>query len=164
MSPREEQTEPRRPHTFYLTNPVWEELERRYLEQRLAGGTLTKIAFVETVLRAGLDSSTSTGPPKATRPPARKTAAPRQPTSSASGTPTPQGPVVADEASTGAASRPLPAAQSRTDSSASQTPNRSTALTRLRQASDPGRPAPITSAAPIREPSDGSAESTGDTE
>ena len=48
-------TESRRPHTIYLTDQVWEALERRHLELRLAGAAPpSKIDFVEDVLRAGL--------------------------------------------------------------------------------------------------------------
>jgi hypothetical protein len=45
----------RRPHTFYLTDALWDELDRRHHEERArAGGRATKNEFVERTLRLGL--------------------------------------------------------------------------------------------------------------
>jgi hypothetical protein len=47
----------RRPHTFYLTDALWDELDRRHHEQRArAGGRATKNEFIERALRLGLEA------------------------------------------------------------------------------------------------------------
>ncbi|MDQ6945219.1 MAG: hypothetical protein M3256_02865 [Actinomycetota bacterium] len=144
--------EPRGPHTLYLTRRLWGELERRYLEQRLAGGTLSKIAYLEQLLWAGLGRPPSgDGVPQP--PPARSRAvaplkdqnqekvgaAPRPltPPPGPDQVPVP-GPPTSETTSRPEPPRPDP-------------PRRSGALDRLRQASDPGRPTQIDSAAPIRQ-------------
>ncbi len=145
--------EPRGPHTLYLTRRLWDELERRYLEQRLAGGMLSKIAYLEQLLWAGLGraSSGDEAPPQPT------------PTHSRSGAPLKD----QDQDPVDVAPRPLtpppepdqvkvpgPATTERTSRPAPPRPDqsrRSGALDRLRQASDPGRPTQIDSAAPIRQ-------------
>ncbi|MDQ1447008.1 MAG: hypothetical protein QOI20_3472 [Acidimicrobiaceae bacterium] len=139
--------EPRRPHTFYLTASMWAELERRYFEQRLAGGTLSKIAFLEELLRSGLaESSTRTKPQAVAARGARVEAS------------TPPDPAGSTSAATSpAADTPTPPrAKPKTTPATSRPPRapveRSSALNRLREASDPGRPPPIDSAAPLREP------------
>jgi hypothetical protein len=62
------QPEPRRrPHTFYLTDALWDELDRRHHEERArAGARATKNEFVERALRLGL--AALTGEPLAERP------------------------------------------------------------------------------------------------
>jgi len=124
--------ESRRPHTIYLTDQVWEALERRHLELRLAGAAPpSKIDFVEDVLRAGLEAPAASSSPKSR---ALGTATRRKPA--------PPPPPEAAERSTEA----VPEAPSRPQPSPRVTPRRS-AMDRLMQASDPGRPAPIQSAA-----------------
>ncbi len=162
MRPREEQPEPRRPHTFYLTDQLWEELERRYLQERLAGTTETKIGFVEEVLRAGLASSrgaTGAQPGETTASKQRGTSARRDVGKAAAPThhrapgtlppvaPAPAGAEVDDsDAPAAGARKAAPARPSRTA--------RSGALARLRDASDPGRPPPINSAASVQPSAD----------
>ena len=136
--------EPRRPHTFYLSASVWNELERRYLEQRLAGGAASKIVFLEELLRSGLAASTPTG--AGSTPPIgrdRKTSADRLPAPDDPDQPN-SSPRAADLAAASAPAAPP-------DSTPSPSRPRSSAINRLRQASDPGRPAPIDSAAPLRD-------------
>lgn len=49
----------RRAHTIYLTDELWEEIDRRYHAGRAGSGErTTKIAFIETLLRAGLNAAT----------------------------------------------------------------------------------------------------------
>jgi hypothetical protein len=50
------QPEPRRrPHTFYLTDALWDELDRRHHQERArAGARATKNEFIERALRLGL--------------------------------------------------------------------------------------------------------------
>jgi hypothetical protein len=53
-APREPEPR-RRPHTFYLTDGLWEELDRRHHEERArVGARATKNEFVERALRLGL--------------------------------------------------------------------------------------------------------------
>jgi hypothetical protein len=45
----------RRPHTFYLTDALWDELDRRHHEERArVGSRATKNEFIERALRLGL--------------------------------------------------------------------------------------------------------------
>ena len=45
----------RRPHTFYLTDALWDELDRRHHAERArAGERTTKNEFIERTLRLGL--------------------------------------------------------------------------------------------------------------
>ncbi len=142
-------TENRRAHTVYLTPSLWNALERRHLELRLQGSdTVSKIEFVERVLLAGLDAlSSGAGQRRATQSPKRsddsRSSAKRREKvdepASASEAPVTQ---VAPEAVENAGVESLQAAPS-----TAQPRRRTSALERLKQASDPGRPAPIHSAA-----------------
>lgn len=136
----------RRAHTVYLTEEVWQALGRRHLELRLQGTAPdSKIEFVEQVLRMGLAAIG----PKGKAPAAWETKPAGQPhgteaavaaVDKADEQPRPApgyGPAAhqADEAEPTANARPQ------------STPRRTTVMDRLLQASDPGRPAPIRSAA-----------------
>lgn len=134
---------PRGPHTLYLTRTLWDQLERRYLEQRLAGGTQSKIAFLERILWSGLADHASAGEPSS-RPPARPDIATPTPNTGTESEPSkpPEVPQPVRVADKSLSLRPGPARPVQ---------RRSSALDRLRQASDPGRPAPIDSAAEIRD-------------
>ena len=51
----------RRPHTFYLTDALWEELDRRHHAERArVGARATKNEFIERVLRLGLAAGDTT--------------------------------------------------------------------------------------------------------
>jgi hypothetical protein len=122
--------EPRQPHTVYLTAGLWAELERRYLQQRLDGGTESKIALIERILWDGLAVSAS------------------EP-----GTPAAAVPQAAPRRSKPAAKQPAKPARPRDPKPPTTRPRVATkdgALARLREASDPGKPAMIDSAAPVR--------------
>ena len=127
----------REPHTVYLRPDLWAALDRHHLELRLNGRVSdSKIEFVEQVLEAGLGALS--GEREARR---QRTVSPRdggsreQPPESAT-----KGQAAGGEGS-------------RTDRSnerkdASHTPQRRiNPVDRLLQASDPGRPASIRSAA-----------------
>jgi len=145
-------TENRRAHTVYLTPALWNALERRHLELRLQGSdTVSKIEFVEQVLLAGLDAlSSGAGQRRATQSPKRsddsRSSAKRREKAgepaSASETPVTQVAPEAPEAAETVGAESLQAAPS-----TAQPRRRTSALERLKQASDPGRPAPIHSAA-----------------
>jgi hypothetical protein len=47
-------------HTVYLTELTWQALDRGWAERRTVEPSLSKIAFVEAVLSAGLHSLTTT--------------------------------------------------------------------------------------------------------
>ena len=65
----------RRPHTFYLTDALWDELDRRHHAERArAGARATKNEFVERALRLGLAALTGELPEEHAAPAA---AAPR---------------------------------------------------------------------------------------
>ena len=97
----------RRPHTFYLTDALWEELDRRHHEERArVGARATKNEFIERALRLGLAALVGEG----------------------------------------AGAEPLPAPTAVGAARAARVSRRDP-LEQLRQASAPGRPAPITSAA-----------------
>ncbi len=142
-------TENRRGHTIYVTQEVWTVLDRRYLESRIqSAGALSKIEFIEQVLLAGMDAVTpgstvqlaarsqSEAPTPRSR--AAKPAAPRAievgAGESEAETAAPVAEVKTEEP---VPSREMPPASNR----------RANALDRLKQASEPGRPAPIRSAA-----------------
>lgn len=123
----------RQAHTVYLTGEVWHALSRRHLELRLQGTAPdSKIEFIEQVLRVGLEavgqkatlSSIEAGMGIAAG------EADRQPR-----------PGSTDRTAAREGGADKPPSQLR---SASQ---RSKVMDRLLQASDPGRPAPIHSAA-----------------
>jgi hypothetical protein len=136
-------TESRDPHTVYLTPETWEALEQEYLQRRMAGGPgVSKIEFIEDLIRGAL--------------PGRKTRTPsvRQPvaagaTSAITEPVPPTNPPVAT---------PTPARRARPKSGAPTVRRKNSALERLLEASDPGRPAPIVSAAGA--PAGGAGEST----
>ena len=111
-------TENRKPHTVYLTDEVWSAVERGHLELRLRSPSApAKIEYIEQLLQAGLGRLS------------RQDAAPR---------PSPAAPPKkATDSPTPAAPPPAAPAPSR----------RPSALERLKQASDPGQPAPIRSVA-----------------
>lgn len=116
-------TETRKPHTVYLTAELWSAIERSHLELRLQKPEApSKIEYIEQVLRAGLGHLSATGRQRPSRPAA--TPPPATPD------PAPAPPAV---------TTPPVAAQ-----------RRPTALERLKQASDPGQPAPIRSVADTR--------------
>jgi len=142
-------TEYRRGHTIYITQEVWTALDRRYLESRIqSAGGLSKMEFIEQVLLAGMEAvrpggtvrpaarSQSEAPPTRSR--AAKLTTPRAIEADA-GESEARAPDPASEVKTKepVASRETPAASNR----------RASALDRLKQASEPGRPAPIRSAA-----------------
>ena len=45
-----------RPHTVYLTDATWQELDRRWAERRSVDPSLSKIGFVERVVTVGLST------------------------------------------------------------------------------------------------------------
>jgi hypothetical protein len=54
----------RRPHTFYLTDALWEELDRRHHAERArVGARATKNDFIERILRLGL-AAVAEAPPE----------------------------------------------------------------------------------------------------
>jgi hypothetical protein len=69
----------RRPHTFYLTDALWEELDRRHHAERArVGARATKNEFIERILRQGLAAlvdeapdAPAQAPVRAASPPAR---------------------------------------------------------------------------------------------
>jgi len=64
----------RRPHTFYLTDALWEELDRRHHAERArVGARATKNEFIERILRLGL---AATDTPREERPAQAATASP----------------------------------------------------------------------------------------
>jgi hypothetical protein len=157
VTARDENTEPRRPHTLYLTDATWQELERRYLEQRLAGGDLTKIAFAEEVLRSGLTAHAG-ATSRRTVTTARRMPSGRAPELEAGATDEPASEAQRPQERTErppSPPRPIdppPAkAGERPPTAPPRAPKRG-ALARLREASDPGRPPVIPSAAPVQTP------------
>lgn len=118
-------TENRKPHTVYLTGELWSAIERGHLELRLREPAApSKIEYIERVLQAGLERLSAPS-----RQQARRT--PLSPTAAQVATPEPV-----------TAQAPAPAAKP-----PAVTQRRPTALERLKQASDPGQPAPIRSVA-----------------
>lgn len=116
-------TETRKPHTVYLTAELWSAIERSHLELRLQKSDApSKIEYIEQVLRAGLDHVS-----------AGQRQRPRRP--AATPQPAPPAPASAPQPTSTATRHPVTA------------PRRPTALERLKQASDPGQPAPIRSVA-----------------
>ena len=123
--------ENRRPHTVYLTDDVWDAIERRHLEAKLSGEADSKIEFLEGLITTGLGGNT----PTAQRRPSTAAARVTEPATPSAPAQPKEEPAAAREAKR---TTPPPAAPK---------PRRSSALDRLMQASDPGRPAPIASAA-----------------
>ncbi len=119
---------PRRPHTVYLTQELWDALDRLYLQSRLEGSATSKIELIERVLNAGIkaigadDRNPETRPPKHISQPKRTQTKPTR---------------------RRATNQPKPKAVSPPGSTA----RRGSALERLKLASDPGRPTTIASAA-----------------
>jgi hypothetical protein len=140
-------TENRRPHTVYLRDEIWEALDRRHLEARLSSSVPpSKIEFIEQVLQAGMEAlAASTTNLSSTEEPAQDvqetTAAPAISDSEADEPPL-SGSSQRDEQVTLDTSRPTTPPPRRQAGA-----RRSSALERLVQASEPGRPAPINSAA-----------------
>jgi hypothetical protein len=119
-------TETRKPHTVYLTAELWSAIERSHLELRLQKPEApSKIEYIEQVLRAGLENL-SVGERQRQQRQRRPTATPPS-------------------------SPPEPASATRQPTVGTTPPiavhRRPTALERLKQASDPGQPAPIRSVA-----------------
>jgi len=138
----------RRPHTVYVTDELWALLERHHLELRLAttAASPSKIDFVEQVIRVGLEAmgSPSVGQ-QVPRPRSSQSASRHKeevPDTSPPLVP-PSVPRPEESPSAEAARTPKPASEKISR-------HRLSAMERLMQASDPGRPAPIPSAA--REP------------
>lgn len=125
-------TENRDPHTVYLTPETWEALEQEYLQRRMAGGPgVSKIEFIEDLIRTAL-------PGRKSRTPSVRQAAPTSETSAT----TEQ--AVRDEPPP---ATPARVRRSRPKPTAAPVRRKNSALQRLLEASDPGRPAPIVSAA-----------------
>jgi len=142
--------ENRRPHTVYLSQSLWDMLERRHLEARLqSADAVSKIEFVEQVLQAGLDTLAR---------PAESSRRQREPLQEKR-----QSQANAEPPAAAAASEPAMVATSEDtvpgQPTEAETPRavgkkqtepsrrRPSAMERLKQASDPGRPAPIRSVA-----------------
>jgi len=126
-------TESRDPHTVYLTPDTWEALEQEYLQRRMAGGPgVSKIEFIEDLIRTAL-------PGRKSRTPSVRQAVATSVTSATIEQ------VVQDEPPPVAT--PAPAKRSRPRPVAPTVRRKNSALQRLLEASDPGRPAPIVSAA-----------------
>ena len=161
--PRQPNTPPitlsRRQHSIYVTDDIWEALNRRHLEVQLTTPEPpSKIEFLEDVIRRGLAATGSTAEPrrrpsmptKADQPGApaveegRAPAAPDAPRSAV--TPVPPSP----PESTARDAEDVPAAEpaAPVKRSAAPAPRRPRgAVAMLLQASDPGQPARIRSAA-----------------
>jgi hypothetical protein len=134
MSPRLDRrtTENRDPHTVYLTPETWDALEHAYLEQRMADASrISKIEFIEDLIRRGL--------PRAKPRPRAMVAPPAAPMPASTSSPAGSGGSPIAE--------PAPVRRQRPTTEVTRRPRRNSALERLIQASDPGRPAPIDSAA-----------------
>ena len=163
MSPRAERPilRNRGAHTVYLSDETWDALERTYLELRLAGtGGVSKVDFVEATMRAGLDVLSK---------PAENAAAghnaPGSTTRTVSGASEISGLETPSEAQTSMARvmiseepevgpekpKTHTTKTKRGGQTGAGTGARPSALDRLRQASDPGRPAPIHSVADVAE-------------
>ena len=124
-------TENRDPHTVYLTPDTWEALEQEYLQRRMAGGPgVSKIEFIENLIRSAL-------PGRKVRTPAVRQPVVSEPSISSEPSAETQ-PTIAP---------PAPSRKSPPKRVGAQPRRRNSALERLLEASDPGRPAPIVSAA-----------------
>lgn len=127
--------ENRAAHTVYLSDELWDSLERVHLERRLAGSAgVSKVEFLETVMAAGLRSFQH--PPPAQPETTDGAAKTDVRESSPAGSPLE---VVPDSSVARLAERPPPVT-----ASSKRRPN---PMERLLQASDPGHPAPIRSVA-----------------
>jgi hypothetical protein len=142
-------TENRRPHTVYLRDELWDALDRRYLETRLSSPTPpSKIEFIEKVLKAGMETlaaaaaDVSSAEKNRKKPPQPAQAMLEKTTTSENRTDmsTTSDSTQSDEQETAEKTSPA-------TSPTRQASRRSSALRRLMQASEPGRPAPINSAA-----------------
>ena len=132
MSPRAERPilRNRGAHTVYLSDDLWHALERTYLELRLAGtGQVSKVEFIEATMRAGLGLLSK----------AQTTMAGVKASDKPKGDPE-------NEATTYTTK---PKTDGQTEAGTKRSGRRPNALDRLRQASDPGRPAPIHSVANV---------------
>jgi hypothetical protein len=124
-------TELRQPHTVYLTNEVWEALERMHLQARLSSpAPPSKIEFIEEVLRAGMRRMAHAAPPSLPLPAAPALEVPP-----------------ASNAATGISKEQEHEPSKRTAPVPSAPRRRPSPVERLLKASDPGHPAPIRSAA-----------------
>jgi hypothetical protein len=143
-------TENRRPHTVYLTDKIWDALDRLYLETRLNSTTPpSKIEFIEQVLEAGMETlaaeiagrSSAEDDRKGTTQAVQETAEKATADADRTNAPNLSRGTQQDEQEmpqTTSPATPLPRHQAS---------RRSSALERLVRASEPGRPAPINSAA-----------------
>jgi hypothetical protein len=126
-------TENRDPHTVYLTPETWEALEQEYLQRRMAGGPgVSKIEFIEDLIRTALPGR------KIRTPSVRQAVA------------TSEAPATTEQVVQGEpppVATPAPPKRSRPKPAAPPARRKNSALERLLEASDPGRPAPIVSAA-----------------
>jgi hypothetical protein len=163
MSPRAERPilRNRGAHTVYLSDEIWDALERTYLELRLAGtGRVSKVEFIEATMRAGLDvlsRPTENSPANHNAAGSIRRKVPGDAETSGLETPsktetsmahvmTSAKPESGPETPETHTAKPKTGGQTR-----SGTRGRPSALDRLRQASDPGRPAPIHSVADMAE-------------
>ena len=138
MSPRLDRrtTENRDPHTVYLTVETWDALEHAYLQQRMADASrASKIEFIEDLIRRGLPGR---GRVRALASPSPAANTEPAPSPAAASSPTP--------------AEPAARRRRRSPTEPAPRPRRKSALERLIQASDPGRPAPIESAAGLEVP------------
>jgi hypothetical protein len=165
MSPRAERPilRNRGAHTVYLSDDLWHALERTYLELRLAGtGQVSKVEFIEATMRAGLDLLNR---PTESRPASHNAEEPTArnilSTAEISGLETlskaqttmagvkasdkPKG----DPENEATTYTTKPKTDGQTEAGTKRSGRRPNALDRLRQASDPGRPAPIHSVANV---------------
>ena len=163
MSPRAERPilRNRGAHTVYLSDEIWDALERTYLELRLAGtGRVSKVEFIEATMRAGLDvlsrptesspaNHNAAGSIKRKAPGAAETSGLEKP----SKTETSMARVMISEEPEVGPEKPKThtTKTKRGGQTGAGTGARPSALDRLRQASDPGRPAPIHSVADVAE-------------
>ena len=144
-------TENRRPHTVYLRDEIWDALDRSYLETRLnSAASPSKIEFIEQVLEAGMETvaaqmSALSSAEDNRRKPTQTTAQriPEKTTTDEGGVDAPplSGSAQRDEQETAESTSPT------APPLRGQAARRSSALERLVRASEPGRPAPINSAA-----------------
>lgn len=143
-------TENRRPHTVYLTDELWEMLDRRHLETRLSSSTPpSKIEFIEQVLKAGMealaDATEDRSSPEKNRRRVTRSIQGRAEKTATTDQPAAKSPIAgsAQQDEREVVEKTVPA----TAPPVRRPPRRSSALERLVQASEPGRPAPINSAA-----------------
>jgi hypothetical protein len=132
----------RHPHTVYLTDEVWAALDRAHLETRLREGKAgpSKMEFVEATLSAGL-AAIGESPARSL---SRRRGCQDVDRVTVTGAAEPAAP--GEQPATQSAAAP-PASEGTPEHEEKRRVRRSGALERLKQASDPGRPAPIRSAA-----------------